>query len=215
MKKSKKRRAKTGGLALAAVLCALLMSACGTEQAMAETESTALPAAEKESAASETAGKESAAPVTTEGESTQPEEESLQSQEAASGASEPESAPAENTAAGREEAAVQEEQAETLKAVIESVGANAFTVREIYTETLEDGVMIAVDNYMDENRKIIEVTYTDQTAFTIRTTRNGGMEHSDSVGSAADLKEEVSAILTGTWDGDIFRASEVLLYNHQ
>lgn len=225
---------RSGALILTAALCVLLMGACGKAQ---EGETSAPVAAEDKSAAPSVAQEESmqpeegsgqsqeTAPVAAEDESAassaaqeesvQPEEESGQSQKTAPAAAEQENVPPENAADGSDETAVQEEQSEPIEAVIESVGENSFTARELYTEKLESGVMIMIDDNQNENRKIIEVTYTDQTVFTVRTTRNSGMEHRDSVGSSADLKEEVSVVLTGSRDGDIFRASEILIYNHQ
>lgn len=106
-------------------------------------------------------------------------------------------------------------QSVTWEGVVKSAGVSSFTVSEIFAEVMGDGAMIAVEQLEDENEELIEVSYTDQTVFTIRTTYNGGMSHSDSAGSNADLKEDVSCILTGSWDGDVFGASEVVIYDHQ
>lgn len=102
----------------------------------------------------------------------------------------------------------------TWNAMIEGVGADSFTVSEIFTEDMGDG-LVAVYSAGEEDKVLNKVTYTDQTVFTVRTTYNGGMSHSDSQGSAADLKADMSVVLTGSWDGDEFRALEVLIYNHQ
>lgn len=102
----------------------------------------------------------------------------------------------------------------TWNAMIEGVGVDSFTVSEIFTEDMGDG-LVAVYSAEEEDKVLNKVTYTNQTVFTVRTTYNGGMSHSDSQGSAADLKADMSVVLTGSWDGDEFRALEVLIYNHQ
>lgn len=102
----------------------------------------------------------------------------------------------------------------TWNGMIEEVGINSFAASEIFTDAAEDG-LVMVYQPEAEDKAMIEVVYTDRTAFTIRTTKNSGMEYSDSPGSSADLKADISCVMTGSWDGARFLASEILIYHHQ
>lgn len=102
----------------------------------------------------------------------------------------------------------------TWNGMIEEVGINSFTASEIFTDVAEDGLVMVYEPEA-EDKVMIEVAYTERTAFTIRTTKNSGTEYSDSPGSSADLKEDISCVMTGSWDGERFLAFEILIYHHQ
>lgn len=188
MNRRRKKIVKGGRkAAIAAILCALLLGGCGKE-----------PAAEDVSV-TEMSGKEQLL------ESAQPSEEQQISEENQPSAEE--TMPEENQPDAGE--------AVTWEATVETVGTNSFIVSEVFTDVMDDGSMIAVAPIGDTERKMIEVSYTDQTIFTIRTTYNSGTSYSDSAGTDADLEEMASCVLTGIWEGDVFHASEVLIYNHQ
>lgn len=175
---------------MAAILCALLLGGCGKE----------------------TAAEEGPAQTAAQQEQTEYQEQAAKEDGNSQGREDETDEAAEKDRLERDDPTAQ---SVTWEGVVESAGAGSFTVSEIFTETMEDGAMIAVAQLGDENKKLTEVCYTDQTIFTVRTTYNGGMSHSDSAGSGADLKKDVSCVLTGSWDGDVFRASEVVIYDHQ
>lgn len=214
MKRKKERigvRSKKG--AAAAILCGLLLCGCGRADAAADV--TASPAKEGETL--ETQGTSSGEESVWEDQGTSSGEESVWEDQGTS--PEEDSAP-EAQGIPSEEASVPEESAAdagqtvTWEAMIESVSVDSFTVSEIFTTELDDGSMLAVAPIGDTERKMIEVTYTDQTVFTIRSTYENGLRHSDSEGTSADLQELASCILSGSWEGEVFCASEVVIYNH-
>lgn len=187
---------------MAAILCALLLGGCGKETAAEEVP--AQTAAQQE----QTEYQEQAAA----------EQEETVRQQAAKEDGNNQGREDETDEAAEKDSLERDDptaQSVTWEGVVESAVAGSFTVSEIFTEAMEDGAMIAVAQLGDENKELTEVCYTDQTVFTVRTTYNGGMSHSDSAGSGADLKKDVSCVLTGSWDGDVFRASEVVIYDHQ
>lgn len=192
MKKIRVRK----GVAAAAALCVLFLAACGEAE---ERETAETFTAEAAFAAGEADAQTQS--VTNESE--------VKENDGLSGGTE--------GAAADEMRQEKETDAEivTWDASIEAVGTDSFTVSEIFTDVLEDGSLIAVGQVGDAYKKLIEVTYTEQTVFTIRTTKNSGMEYRDSPGTSADLEEERSCVLTGSWDGDLFQASEVMIYHHQ
>lgn len=222
--KSIMKRGKKG--AMAAILCALLLGGCGKETAAEEMPAQTAAQQEKIVRQQETAEQEETAwqQAAKEGTTRQQEQEETARQQETT---ERQVAKEDGNSQGREDETDETAEKDSLErddptaqsvtweGVVESAGAGSFTVSEIFTEAMEDGAMIAVAQLGDENKKLTEVCYTDQTVFTVRTTYNGGMSHSDSAGSGADLKKDVSCVLTGSWDGDVFRASEVVIYDHQ
>lgn len=176
-------------MAVAGILCALFMSACGK---------TAENAAVPMETAQESAGI---------------------GDPAEKGAGEAGIAGAESAESGAGEAGIAGTAADsaptvTWNGMIEEVGINSFTASEIFTDVAEDGLVMVYEPEA-EDKVMIEVAYTERTAFTIRTTKNSGTEYSDSPGSSADLKEDISCVMTGSWDGERFLASEILIYHHQ
>lgn len=201
MKRKKERigvRSKKG--AAAAILCGLLLCGCGRADAAADV--TAPPVKEGETL--EAQGTSSGEESVWEDQGISPEEDP---------APEAQGIPSEE-ASVPEESAADAGQTVTWEAMIESVNVDSFTVSEIFTTERDDGSMLAVAPIGDTERKMIEVTYTDQTVFTIRSTYENGMRHSDSEGTSADLQEMASCILSGSWEGEVFCASEVVIYNH-
>lgn len=225
MKRESRRRAGKGiGMAAAGILCAMFMGACGKTaenaavpmetaqenagigafvEAGAEAESAETDAGESEGAGAESAETDAGTADIAEAESAETDAGTADIAEAES---------AESSAGETADAA--DAPTVTWNGMIEEVGINSFAASEIFTDAAEDG-LVMVYQPEAEDKAMIEVVYTDRTVFTIRTTKNSGMEYSDSPGSSADLKADISCVMTGSWDGARFLASEILIYHHQ
>lgn len=93
------------------------------------------------------------------------------------------------------------------------VGEGQFTVTEIYNEKLEDGseLMVApAEEAVGETPKIT-VVYDEKTKFIRQTIRDGGASHEEKEGTAADLEKGLTAEMNGSYEGDIFHATEILI----
>lgn len=210
MKRESRRRAGKGiGMAAAGILCAMFMGACGKT---AENAAVPMETAQENAGigAFVEAGAEAESAETDAGESEGAGAESAETDAGTADIAEAESA---ESSAG-ETADAADAPTVTWNGMIEEVGINSFAASEIFTDAAEDG-LVMVYQPEAEDKAMIEVVYTDRTVFTIRTTKNSGMEYSDSPGSSADLKADISCVMTGSWDGARFLASEILIYHHQ
>lgn len=101
--------------------------------------------------------------------------------------------------------------AHQLNGSIQSVGNTGFTVYRITTEQQDDGGMIAYSS--KEENTLVDVSFTDQTVFTVTTSSDGGITSSSAPGTKADLEVSRTAFMTGQWEGDLFRADTVVIYH--
>lgn len=91
-----------------------------------------------------------------------------------------------------------------LSVEIEEVLETSFTGKEIQTDD-----QVAV---LDPGEaKQLEIIFTEQTTFTVRSTTDMGATHTDTPGSSADLVNGRSAEVSGTRDGDTVYASSVMI----
>lgn len=96
-----------------------------------------------------------------------------------------------------------------LSGDIQEIGDMQFTVSEIITSEGEDGVQIAISVTDESKMNLITVVYNEDTYFYKRTIRNGGADFEDSDASPDDLKKGGTAEMKGTYEGEVFHASEI------
>ena len=98
-----------------------------------------------------------------------------------------------------------------LNGSIQSVGDAGFTVYRITTAQQDDGGMIAYSS--KEENTLVDISFTDQTVFTITSSADGGITSSSTPGTKADLEVSRTVYMTGQWEGNLFRADTVVIYH--
>lgn len=190
MKKAKEKTGRKKQMLLASVLlCAMVLGAC---RSAADTEAastanrgeSASPAADGDTAA---AGDTAAVPDT--------------------GDAAPETAPA------SEPPAAAPASHEELDGSIMEIDASSFKVSKTYYEDLGEDGLLAVSPANPDPTAFIDVRYSEETVFIIRSSSDMGITCTDSEATAADLEVGRSMIATGTWDGSVFTASEIVIYH--
>lgn len=93
------------------------------------------------------------------------------------------------------------------------VGEGKFTVTEIYNEKMEDGsqIMVASAEETAGETPKITVIYDENTKFIRQKIWDGGAGHEEKEASAADLKKGLTAEMNGSYEGDVFHATEILI----
>lgn len=93
------------------------------------------------------------------------------------------------------------------------VGEGQFSVTEIYNEKLEDGgeIMVAQAEETAGEAPKITVVYDENTKFVRKKIWDGGANHEEWEGTAADLKKGLTAEMNGSYEGDVFHATEILI----
>lgn len=171
----------------ALLLCALLLSACGS--------------GDKAEAASGDPG-ESAASVENTGEAISEPVASAEAPEGVSSSEVQETVP-EQTSASKDR----------LDGTIEEIDSSSFRVSETFTEDLGEDGLLAVSPADPDPTAFIEVTYTEDTVFTICSSSDMGITSTTSEATAADLEKGRSMYATGTRNGSVFHAEEITIYH--
>ena len=96
-----------------------------------------------------------------------------------------------------------------LSVSIEEVLETSFMGKEIQIDDQGDAGQVAVLD--PEEAKQLEIIFTEQTTFTVRSSTDMGATHTDTPGSSADLVSSRSAEVSGTRDGDTVYASSVMI----
>lgn len=95
------------------------------------------------------------------------------------------------------------------------IGDGQFTVIEIYTDKTEDGgdimVLPADGTGAQEEAPKITVAYDENTKFIKKKIWDGGANYEEREGTAADLKKGLTAEMKGSYEGDVFHATEILI----
>lgn len=104
-----------------------------------------------------------------------------------------------------------------LEGTVKSIGEGSMVVSKIFTYT-EDGKDIAVSYVGDgPDDALITVYFAENTEFIVRTVKNGGVngdsDVEDRAGSVSDILEGNSVLMTGSYEGEDFRAEQVVIYN--
>ncbi|MDE7339867.1 MAG: hypothetical protein K2N80_04800 [Lachnospiraceae bacterium] len=105
-----------------------------------------------------------------------------------------------------------------LKGSVRSVGEDSMVVSKVYTYTTEDGNDVAV-SYAEEgpDDELITVYFSEDTEYIVRTVKNGGVNGDSDVedrsGTLSDIREGNSVLMNGSYEGEDFRAEQVIIYN--
>lgn len=93
------------------------------------------------------------------------------------------------------------------------IGDMQFTVTEIYMATGENGgeVMVGAAPGAEEESSKITVVYDENTTFVKQKIWDGGANHEEREGTAADIKKGLTAEMNGSYEGDVFHATEILI----
>lgn len=89
---------------------------------------------------------------------------------------------------------------------------DSFWIVEVQAKVLEDGSTVTsspASNVEIPDSDLIQVVFDENTRFYIRTIYNGGESHEDSEAAFSDLGEGVSVDLKGSFQNDVFHATEV------
>ncbi len=94
---------------------------------------------------------------------------------------------------------------------IYEVGEGQFMVTEIYTETDDDGGGIMVMEAPGAETESVKITvvYDDNTVFEKQKIWDGGANHEEKEGSAADLQKGFTTEMWGSYEGDVFHATAI------
>lgn len=103
----------------------------------------------------------------------------------------------------------------SLSGEIREISERSFTLNQIMGEDSGDGTEIAVLPVEDEAMTLVTVSYDEKTVFTRRTIESDGESYEDSEGSPEELKAGDMVELQGSYEGEIFRASQVRLVEVQ
>lgn len=94
---------------------------------------------------------------------------------------------------------------------IESIGNNSVTINKTFHPSANESVTYNVD------KVLVTVYFSEETEFEIWTVKNGGVNGDADTekreGAFSDLKAGVSINMTGSYDGDDFYATHVIIYN--
>lgn len=103
-----------------------------------------------------------------------------------------------------------------LEGDVRSIGEDSMVVSKIFTYT-EDGEDIAV-SYAEESPDAILITiyFSENAEFIVRTVKNGGVNGDADVenraGTFSDIQEGKTVRMTGGYEGEDFRAEQVIIY---
>lgn len=102
---------------------------------------------------------------------------------------------------------------ETISGEVKSIGDNSIVLNQ--AEVVSDQEMeIMVGDSPDA--KLVTVRFSENTEFVVSTVKNSGINGDSDVesreGSFSDIKEQSSLELTGSYEGEDFVASRVILY---
>lgn len=108
---------------------------------------------------------------------------------------------------------------EQLDGNVRGIGDNGIVIIKTRTEeTEEEGVSLAIapapGNETAED--YVDVNFADHVKFECRVVKNGGLNPEEDVtikeASFSDIKDDMSVTLEGYYDGDVFIAEKVILY---
>lgn len=114
------------------------------------------------------------------------------------------------------------EMAEYLDADFECIvwrlDEGSFYAAEVYCEILEDGSLLSSgpssESTLDDS-DLFQVIYDDDTYFKIRTIHDNGERYEDTDAGPEDLKEYMNCDLKGSFQDDIFYATEIRMMKVQ
>ena len=98
-----------------------------------------------------------------------------------------------------------------LSGEIREISDQTFVLNEIIEEEGEGGTEIAALPLDEAEMNLITAVWDENTRFTRRTIKNGGADYEDSESSPEALETGAVVNLWGSYEGDVFRASQVRL----
>ncbi len=107
---------------------------------------------------------------------------------------------------------------EQLDGNVRGIGDNGIVIIKVKTEELEDGVSLAIQpaSGNETAEDYVDVNFTDDTTFELHVVKNGGVNPDEDVtvkeASISDIVGDMSVTLEGYYDGEIFVAGKVVLY---
>ncbi len=107
---------------------------------------------------------------------------------------------------------------EQLNGNVRGIGDNGIVIIKVKTEELEEGVSLAIQPASDNEtaEDYVDVNFTDDTTFELRVVKNGGVNPDEDVtvkeASISDIVGDMSVTLEGYYDGEVFVAEKVVLY---
>lgn len=100
-----------------------------------------------------------------------------------------------------------------LDGTIESIADNSM----IINKTLHPSENISVSYGDDSEKPLVTVYFSEKTEFEVRTVKNGGVNGDTDTekrqGTFSDLKQDAYIDITGSYDGNDFHASHIVIYN--
>lgn len=98
-----------------------------------------------------------------------------------------------------------------LDGTIESIGNSSVTINKTFYPSANEAVSYGVD------KVLVTAYFSEETEFEIWTVKNGGVngdaDTEKQTGAFSDLKLAASIKMTGSYDGDDFYATHVIIYN--
>lgn len=97
---------------------------------------------------------------------------------------------------------------------VRHIAEGAFSITETKVQILDDGSVASSSPSSNADildSEIIHVVVDDDTYFSIRTIDGSGERHEDAEAGFGDLEENMSVEMRGTFENDVFYASEVRL----
>lgn len=120
--------------------------------------------------------------------------------------------------AQKDEIPESDELTEELEGIVKSVGdGNAVIIRAI-TEERDDGSLVMVGSApgYEAEEDLVNVSFKETAEYELRIVKNGGVNPDEDVSikeaAFSDIKESASISLEGCYEGDIFVAEKVIIY---
>lgn len=107
---------------------------------------------------------------------------------------------------------------EQLDGNVRGIGDNGIVIIKVKTEELEEGVSLAIQpaSGNETAEDYVDVNFTDDTTFELHVVKNGGVNPDEDVtvkeASISDIVGDMSVTLEGYYDGEVFVAGKVVLY---
>lgn len=107
---------------------------------------------------------------------------------------------------------------EQLNGNVRGIGDNGIVIIKVRTEELEEGVSLAIQpaSGNETAEDYVGVNFTDDTTFELHVVKNGGVNPDEDVtvkeASISDIVGDMSVTLEGYYDGEVFVAGKVVLY---
>lgn len=107
---------------------------------------------------------------------------------------------------------------EQLDGNVRGIGDNGIVIIKVRTEELEEGVSLAIQpaSGNETAEDYVDVNFTDDTTFELHVVKNGGVNPDEDVtvkeASISDIVGDMSVTLEGYYDGEVFVAGKVVLY---